>query len=375
MKLNNSLDCCIYESLGIKNTPYTLLEAYQVFNFKYDRHKRDPKPTVLVLGRWRQPQTRNVLVCGINLNELTPEEEINLYKKLPAILAKKTLKDKYWEGRNAFPNIFAKAYRTYNQEFIRSIAADTWDPTKEPTTTPDTPIDELPEPVEAPGPETKPEEPEIEEPETEPEKPSKDSIIKRIKKKLGSYISKLRDRILANRKAKDARDDLKRLEQDSDDEEIREIDKLDQKVKNTTAADDIEDIADKLDSIQDIDNIEDLEIEGDLDDLQNLEESRQRKINLILESDMGRKELKWSSHEQYIKWHDPETFFTHNDKLDGSVSDYSHGGNCYLIVNNITQEAIIDLVEHHSDMLYNADWHPNDVECYNVSEDGNLTPL
>ena len=97
----------------------------RVYNFRYDNYNVDPKPKVFGLGRWRHPATRNTLVCGINLNYLSEEEISQLRKALSAILAEKTIKNRYWKGMKLVPNIFINAYRTYNQDAINLISAET----------------------------------------------------------------------------------------------------------------------------------------------------------------------------------------------------------------------------------------------------------
>ena len=97
----------------------------RVFKFRYGDFQVDPRPRVLVLGRWRAPGTGNVLVCGINLNYLSEEEIDALRQNLGAILGKKNLKDRYWEGMKLLPDIFANSYRTYKQSSIIAVTRET----------------------------------------------------------------------------------------------------------------------------------------------------------------------------------------------------------------------------------------------------------
>ena len=105
----------------------TLLhEGYgRVNRFRYDNWQVDPKPQILVLGRWRHPRTRNNLVAGINLNYLNDFDLANLRKKLPMILQQRRLKDRYWAGRRALPDLFSKNYRTYNAADIGVVEPGT----------------------------------------------------------------------------------------------------------------------------------------------------------------------------------------------------------------------------------------------------------
>jgi len=52
-----------------------LLEATaRILRFNYERAKNDPRPRVLVLGRWLHTATGNKLIVGINLNYLDEDE-------------------------------------------------------------------------------------------------------------------------------------------------------------------------------------------------------------------------------------------------------------------------------------------------------------
>jgi hypothetical protein len=97
----------------------------RVFRFTYPPYRVDRRPRVLVLGRWRHPRTRNVLVCGINLNYLSEEELVGLRKNLGAILSKRRLKDRYREGLALLPEVFSNAYRTYKQDEIVTVSRET----------------------------------------------------------------------------------------------------------------------------------------------------------------------------------------------------------------------------------------------------------
>jgi len=102
---------------------------------------RSAKPTVLQLGNWRHPKTKNMLVGGINLGYLSDIKKLVLRRYLPDILASKNLKGRYWAGRLDVPNrlrklgkkesanelaeIFAFYYRTYNKAHVNTISTKT----------------------------------------------------------------------------------------------------------------------------------------------------------------------------------------------------------------------------------------------------------
>lgn len=103
-----------------------ITEGYgSVVNFKYGNWQNDPTPQVLLLGRWREPDTRNLLVAGINLHYLTPDQIIELRKVLPDILKPRDLKSRYWRGMSLLPDVFKKNYRTYDQDYVSGASKST----------------------------------------------------------------------------------------------------------------------------------------------------------------------------------------------------------------------------------------------------------
>lgn len=101
--------------------------------FDYDNPKHDPKPYVLVLGKYTHPSTGNKLVAGVNLNYCDSGDVEALQKALPNILAtgkagtrkRRNLKDRYWTGRRLLPSIFTSYYRTYRADFVHAIEPGT----------------------------------------------------------------------------------------------------------------------------------------------------------------------------------------------------------------------------------------------------------
>lgn len=140
-----------------------IIEGYgRTFNFDYGKWKTDPRPNMLLLGRWRHPGTGNTLVGGINLNYLNSDEVTQLRRSLSQILGSgsiRQLKNRYWEGMSLVPDIFQKAYRTYN---LDDMAADapgtlrTWGPSDDAAAGPPTSPEVPPEPEEPKGPPTPP---------------------------------------------------------------------------------------------------------------------------------------------------------------------------------------------------------------------------
>jgi hypothetical protein len=85
-----------------------LLEATaRILRFNYERAKNDPRPRVLVLGRWQHPRTGNKIVVGINLNYLDEAEVEQLNRYLPQIMNPSSLKVRWWTGYGLLPQVRA----------------------------------------------------------------------------------------------------------------------------------------------------------------------------------------------------------------------------------------------------------------------------
>ena len=98
----------------------------RVKHFGYLNAQNDPRPQVLVLGKWRHPTTRNLLVGGINLNYLSDREIKDLQRVLQQIIGPdRSLKNRYWRGRQLAPGPFTVAYRTYRDDQISAVTQDT----------------------------------------------------------------------------------------------------------------------------------------------------------------------------------------------------------------------------------------------------------
>ena len=115
---------------------FAIREGYgRTHGFRYDNFDVDPRPSVLLLGRWRHPRTRNNLVGGINLNYLSDEEIETVRRSLTDILRSgRQLKSRYWAGKELIPDIFDKAYRTYDSKYVHAVTPGTlriWSKTAE----------------------------------------------------------------------------------------------------------------------------------------------------------------------------------------------------------------------------------------------------
>jgi hypothetical protein len=118
-------DSAIAERLSRRNSDeifnIIMESSLDVASFSYEKSRDDPKPKVLVLGRWQHPKSGNQLVCGVNLHYLTKEQVEALKQIMPQIMLKDSLKAKYWEGMSLAPDIFKTSYRTYDERYIKNV--------------------------------------------------------------------------------------------------------------------------------------------------------------------------------------------------------------------------------------------------------------
>ena len=104
-----------------------LFEGYgRTYDANYENWHTDPRPLILVIGYYVNPNTQNRLMCGININNLNSDQIIELRKALPKIIGtSKSTKARYWKGRELVPEIFEKSYRTYNTDYVNIISPGT----------------------------------------------------------------------------------------------------------------------------------------------------------------------------------------------------------------------------------------------------------
>lgn len=103
-----------------------ILEGYgRTYDFPYQKFSTDPRPRILLLGKYRHPTTGNINIGGINLNYLNDEQIKELRQNLKTVLQPKNLQLRYWRGRRLMPDIFTNAYRTYNTDYVGAVTKDT----------------------------------------------------------------------------------------------------------------------------------------------------------------------------------------------------------------------------------------------------------
>lgn len=104
-----------------------IVEGYgRTLDADYTRGKQvtDPRPNVLVLGRWVNHKG-NKLLCGVNLNYLDEEQITRLRANLQSILRDRNLRRRVRSLRSVMPDIFDKAYRTYSSKAVNIIKPGT----------------------------------------------------------------------------------------------------------------------------------------------------------------------------------------------------------------------------------------------------------
>lgn len=97
----------------------------RTYSFDYQNAQTDKRPRMLLLGKWRHPTTRNILLAGLNLNYLTDEQIARVRQNLKAIVQPRNLKSRYHKGTQLVPDVFKDAYRTYDKDYVGSITKDT----------------------------------------------------------------------------------------------------------------------------------------------------------------------------------------------------------------------------------------------------------
>lgn len=104
----------------------------RALSFTYPPFNVDPTPSVLVLGHYIHPNTKNKLLGGINLNYLTQSQVDRLRKSLPKLVKSgRSLKTRYRWGKRYLPDIFKEYYRTYDEKYIHAVHPSTlrfWHP-------------------------------------------------------------------------------------------------------------------------------------------------------------------------------------------------------------------------------------------------------
>lgn len=313
----------------------------KILRFNYERAKNDPRPRVMVLGRWMHPRTGNKMVVGINLNYLDESEIRRLNKLMPKIMKPATLKERWWVGYRLMRGVWLKAYRQYDERFIHGLdQAD---------------IKPAPEDYEAPKQPGEPSDAEKTSPAAAdavhkmkgieaqkkgepPKEPKKKRTITRFAKDTIKKLSNLiRTKLFKNKKQSTAKKEVGGIER--------------RKVEPGKEVKGLENVEKKHDAEQEMDDRLD-----DLGDKYDTSESLAKHLDIIIEATVKPKALRWRSPHNYVFWHGLEKFTEYQPRLRGRVLDYASGTKLVAVYNIYEDKMIVDLVDAPQEILSAANW-------------------
>lgn len=106
---------------GTVKTVSVKSDRITIADFYYDGARTDSNPRVVVLGKWFNPETNKMMVCGINLNYLHELDLFMLNQCREAIFQEEELQDRVAVIRIECGSILSTAYRTYDEMKISSL--------------------------------------------------------------------------------------------------------------------------------------------------------------------------------------------------------------------------------------------------------------
>ncbi len=345
--LNVSRDDAIIAERVFKctETEDPLLEATaRILRFNYERAKNDPRPRVLVLGRWLHTQTGNKLIVGINLNYLDEDEVEQLNRYLPQIMNPSSLKVRWWTGYGLLPQIWSKAYRQYDERFVHGVGSANIDPEPKDFEKPKDPgdVEELPPDVAAQVQKIKQKAAKVQE--KPPHEPKKKRSIDRFSADTLMRIAKfIKSKLTRNKRKELAQKQADKIEAEP---EIIEPEIIEPELDDPET----QEAEQELERAQETQKLQDIEKEY------KPKESFIRNLDTLIEATVEPKKLMWRSPANYIYWHNPEKFAEYQPRLRGRVLDYAHGTKLIAAYNIIEDKLIIDLVESPHDILISAGW-------------------
>jgi len=316
-----------------------LLEATaKVLRFNYERAKTDPKPRVLVLGRWLHPRTNNKLVAGLNLNYLNDEEANQLSHYLPQIMKPNSLKVRWWTGYGLLPQIWLKSYRQYDERFIHSMGQADIDPEPKDYETPKQPGEPEKISPKAAAQIQKLKELEAQRLQQPPHEPKKREITRFTKDTIKRIYNLIKKRLFRNKKKEQAKKEIEPIEPKLDIEEP----------ENEVEADALKDIEDEY----------------------RASEGKMNGLDTLIEATVKDRNLTWNSTANYVYWHSPEKFTEYQPKLRGCVLDYAQGTKLIAIYDVIADKLIVDLADSPQILLAESGWDWNTTIRIVVDENG-----
>jgi hypothetical protein len=304
----------------------------KVLRFNYERAKTDPKPRVLVLGRWLHPKTSNKLVAGLNLNYLNDDETGQLNHYLPQIMKPNSLKVRWWTGYGLLPQIWLKAYRQYDERFIHSMGQADIEPAAKDYESPKQPGE--PQDDEKMSPKAaakiqKLKKLKAQQTEQPPHEPKKKGLARLSKDTIKRLYALLKKKLFKNKKKELAKAEIEpEVEPEIIEPEEGEVEPEEEEVQS------LKDIEDKHRANEDV--------------LHNLD--------TLIEATVEDRKLTWHSKANYIHWHNPEKFTEYQPKLRGCVLDYAQGTKLIAIYDIVEDKLIIDLANSPQVLLAESGW-------------------
>lgn len=105
---------------------FLIERAAPVHQYDYANWHTDERPRVLYLGKWRHPNTKNMLVGGINLNKLNASQTNKVRAVLPDIYGGGgSLKDHFDRMNAALPWVVpSRLYQTWDKKYVSNLTKD-----------------------------------------------------------------------------------------------------------------------------------------------------------------------------------------------------------------------------------------------------------
>lgn len=318
-----------------------LLEALaKVLRFEYERAKTDPTPRILTLGRFKHPNTKNNILCGINLNYLDKTDIQTLKQHIPDFIKAPTLRKRYWLGRKALPNIWFRAYRQYDEQYIHGLKQAEIIPDiedyKEPTQPGQEPPDEQAQKTIAKLKKIEAEK------EDEPPKNLRQRIARFSKDTISRLANFIKKKLGVSKPEKPTKPEKPKPLEEPDEPEAPQA---------TEIADD------ELIDIEDVDTLEDDETqEKPQDDDTETKESTTHQLNAIIET--LHTPTEWTT-EDYIHWHTPTKFFQYNPKIQQKPCNAAQGNKFIITYNIQNHTTIMDFQNDPTQIILNTGWDPD----------------
>jgi hypothetical protein len=318
-----------------KTASRVLCEAYPVVHTKYQAYDTDPRPNILVLGRWKNENTKNNLLAGLNLNYMSSDQLKQLRKRMKDIFSKKSLKNRYWRVKRYLPDI-AEYYRTYDEKYVHGIERGDFDDYLSGATVGGKDVKDMDKEKAKETDDQRDLERSIDEPEKEPEDQDDALELDRKAWELGRQMHDPRtDKPTSPERSKTV--DIQREKQKRRRRQRREKQDLERRAE-------VQRLAKQLREPPPEDEVE-------------AEWPSQSSVDDVYEStyyspDIG---FVWDSTEDYVRHHSPQEFIAEREGI-GSILEASRGRRILAAYDTIGDRLVVDLGNDHNTMLHEAGW-------------------